>query len=133
MTTARIDAIGLVAADLARSVVFYRALGCDVPEPSPEAGGHLDIERGGFRLMLDSEDVIRSFDPDWTGSGSGRVSLAVRCASPDEVDRAHAELSGLGTGSHLEPFDAFWGQRYATVLDPDGVRIDLYAPLVSES
>ena len=133
MTTARIDAIGLVAADLARSVAFYRALGCDVPEPSPEAGGHLDIELGGFRLMLDSEDVIRSFDPDWTGSGSGRVSLAVRCASPDEVDRMHAELSGLGAGSHLEPFDAFWGQRYATVLDPDGVRVDLYAPLVPES
>ena len=133
MTTGRIDAIGLVVADLARSVAFYRALGCDVPEPSPEMGGHLDIELGGFRLMLDSEDVIRSFDPDWTGSGSGRVSLAVRCASPDEVDRMHAELSGLGAGSHLEPFDAFWGQRYATVLDPDGVRVDLYAPLVPES
>ena len=133
MTTGRIDAIGLVAADLARSVAFYRALGCDVPEPSPETGGHLDIELGGFRLMLDSEDVIRSFDPDWTGSGSGRVSLAVRCASPDEVDRMHADLSGLGAGSHLEPFDAFWGQRYATVLDPDGVRVDLYAPLVPES
>ena len=39
----------------------------------------------------------------------------------------HDELTALGSGSHLAPFDAFWGQRYATVLDPDGVRVDLYA------
>ena len=133
MTTVRVDAIGLVAADLARSAAFYRALGYDVPEPIPEAGGHLDIELDGFRLMLDTEETIRSFDPEWTGTGSGRVSLAVSCGSPAEVDRRHAELSELGSGSHLAPFDAFWGQRYATVLDPDGVRIDLYAALVPES
>jgi uncharacterized glyoxalase superfamily protein PhnB len=36
----------------------------------------------------------------------------------------------LGSGSYLEPFDAVWGQRYATVLDPDGVHVDLYASLV---
>jgi uncharacterized glyoxalase superfamily protein PhnB len=29
------------------------------------------------------------------------------------------------------PFDAFWGQRYATVLDPDGNTVDLFAPLGS--
>ena len=46
MTTARIDAIGLVAADLGRSVAFYRALGYEVPEPTPETGGHLDIQLG---------------------------------------------------------------------------------------
>jgi catechol 2,3-dioxygenase-like lactoylglutathione lyase family enzyme len=34
MTTVRLDAIGLVAADLARSAAFYRALGYDVPEPT---------------------------------------------------------------------------------------------------
>ncbi|MFL6036949.1 MAG: glyoxalase, partial [Gaiellaceae bacterium] len=28
-----------------------------------------------------------------------------------------------------EPFDAFWGQRYATVVDPDGNAVDLFAPL----
>ena len=133
MTNAHLNAIGLVAADLSRSAAFYRALGYQVPEPTPESGGHLDIDLGGFRLMLDSEEVVRSFDSDWSGSGGGRVSLAVQCASPEEVDRRHAELSALGSGSHLEPLDAFWGQRYATVLDPDGVHVDLYAPLPSES
>ena len=133
MTNAHLNAIGLVAADPDRSAAFYRTLGYEVPEPTPESGGHLDIDLGGFRLMLDSEEVIRSFDPEWSGSGSGRLSLAVECSSPEEVDRRHGELSALGSGSHLAPFDAFWGQRYATVLDPDGVRVDLYAPLVPES
>ena len=26
-------------------------------------------------------------------------------------------------------WDAPWGQRYATVADPDGYRVDLFAPL----
>ena len=30
---------------------------------------------------------------------------------------------------HKEPWDAFWGQRYASVKDPDGNQIDLFAPL----
>jgi uncharacterized glyoxalase superfamily protein PhnB len=36
-----------------------------------------------------------------------------------------------GHTSSRAPFDAFWGQRYATVLDPDGNAIDLFAPLNS--
>jgi uncharacterized glyoxalase superfamily protein PhnB len=27
------------------------------------------------------------------------------------------------------PYDAPWGQRYATVADPDGYRVDLFALL----
>jgi predicted enzyme related to lactoylglutathione lyase len=35
-----------------------------------------------------------------------------------------------GTVVH-EPWDAPWGQRYATVADPDGYRVDLFCPLPS--
>ena len=128
MPTPRIDAIGLVSSDLERTVAFYRVLGCDLPDPAG-GDGHLVTELGGVRLMIDAEEIMRSFDPGWSGSGSGRATLAARCASPAEVDRLHEELSRMGSGSHLAPFDAFWGQRYATVLDPDGIRVDLYAEL----
>ena len=132
MSTARINAVGLVASDLDRTVAFYRALGCELPDPPGEDGGHLVAELGTFRLMIDTEEIIRSFDPHWQPSGSGRLTLAVQCESPVDVDRLHTELSALGSGSYLEPFDAFWAQRYATVLDPDGVHVDLYAPLVPD-
>jgi catechol 2,3-dioxygenase-like lactoylglutathione lyase family enzyme len=128
MTKPALDAIGIVSRDLDRTVAFYRALGCELPDP-PGEGGHLVAQLGDFRLMIDTEEVMRSFDPNWQGTGSGRLTLAAACESPAEVDRLHEELSALGSGSHLAPFDAFWGQRYATVLDPDGVRVDLYAAL----
>ena len=38
-------------------------------------------------------------------------------------------LVAAGGRGHKEPWDAFWGQRYAEVLDPDGNVVDLFAPL----
>jgi uncharacterized glyoxalase superfamily protein PhnB len=80
--------------------------------------------------MLDTEETVRSFAPDWTPpSGSQRTVLAFLCDSPDEVDRLYGELVGAGGEAYKEPWDAFWGQRYAEVKDPDGNVVDLFAPL----
>jgi len=74
--------------------------------------------------------TIRSFDPDWAPpTGGHRIALAFRCADPAGVDAAYAEVTAAGHPGHLAPFDAFWGQRYATVVDPDGNHVDLFAPL----
>jgi uncharacterized glyoxalase superfamily protein PhnB len=68
--------------------------------------------------------------PDWTPpTGSGRLALAFGFDSPAEVDAAYAAIVGSGHHSELEPFDTPWGQRYATVLDPDATGVDLFAPL----
>ena len=37
-----------------------------------------------------------------------------------------------GHRSTLDPWDAPWGQRYASVADPDGGAVDLYAPLAAD-
>ena len=84
---------------------------------------------GGARLMLDSEEVLRSFSPDWSRQTGNQVSLAFQCSSPAEVDDVFARMTGGGFHGEKEPWDAFWGQRYAQLRDPDGVSIDLYAPL----
>ncbi len=113
--------------DLARSLAFYRQLGL---ETTDDPAGHVELALpGGLRLMLDTEDVIRSFDPSWSppGPGGQRFGLAFECASPAEVDRVVGELKAAGTTVHLAPFDAPWGQRYATVHDPDGNGVDLFA------
>jgi uncharacterized glyoxalase superfamily protein PhnB len=131
-TAARIDAIGMVASDLATTLRFYRAVGCDLPDPdTADLDGHIECDLGGVRLMFDTEEVMQSFSDETWSTGSGRLTLAAQCASPADVDRLHGELADLGRGSQVEPFDAPWAQRYATVLDPDGVRLDLYAPLTS--
>ena len=80
--------------------------------------------------MLDTVEVIRSFDPGWTApTGSPRAALAFEFASPAEVDATYAELVAEGYEGHKEPWDAFWGQRYAQLRDPDGNGVDLYAAL----
>ena len=56
------------------------------------------------------------------------MALAFLCPSPAHVDAKHEELAALGHG-HKEPWDAYWGQRYASVKDPDGNQVDLFAPL----
>jgi uncharacterized glyoxalase superfamily protein PhnB len=38
-------------------------------------------------------------------------------------------LIDAGFSGTNEPWDAFWGQRYARVSDPDGSKVDLFAPL----
>jgi uncharacterized glyoxalase superfamily protein PhnB len=45
------------------------------------------------------------------------------------VDELYATLLNAGATSHKEPWDAFWGQRYAQVRDLDGNGVDLYAPI----
>jgi len=127
--TANLNVIGIVVADLGKSLDFYRRLGLDVPA-DPDAS-HVEVPlAGGMKLALDPISTIRSFDPDWTEpSGSPRVSLAFQCADPAEVDRVYADLVGAGYTSHKEPWDAFWGQHYAQLHDPDGNGVDLYAPL----
>ena len=126
----RLDMIGIAVSDMAAALAFYRRLGLDFPAGA-ESEGHVEATVGGMRVALDSEEVIRSFDADWEPGGRGRIGLAFLCDSPDEVDRLHAELVAEGYASHLEPFDAFWGQRYAQVADPDGNVVDLFAPLAA--
>ena len=128
--TPRFDLIGLVVSDMAASLSFYRKLGLDIPA---DAGTQPHVEAtlpGGLRLAWDTVDTIRSFDPEWTPPrGGSRVGLAFLCDGPGDVDKVYAELVAAGHPGHKEPWDAFWGQRYAVVLDPDGNAVDLFAPL----
>ena len=127
---ARLDVVGIVVSDMARSLAFYRNLGLETP-PGAEQEPHVEIGLpGGLRLAFDTEETIRSFDPHWAPpSGGHRMSLAFRFDTPAGVDQAYNDLVALGYAGHKPPWDAFWGQRYAEVLDPDGNLVDLFAPL----
>ena len=121
-----LNAIGIAVSDMQRSIAFYRLLGLDVPDGEDHVDAFLP---NGVRFMLDSEQVIRSFLPEWQRSDGNQVSLALECASPSEVDEIYARVTEAGFEGEKEPWDAFWGQRYALLGDPDGVRINLYATL----
>ena len=123
-----LNAIGIVVTDMAASIRFYRLLGLDVPETPSE--GHVEtLLPNGVRFMLDGEDVIKSFREDWARETGNQIALAFECDSAAEVDETYARMTSAGFEGEKEPWDAFWGQRYAQLKDPNGVPVDLYAQL----
>lgn len=126
----KLDLIGLVVDDMAKTLAFYRALGMNIP-PEADKEGHVEVVLpGSLRMAWDSVEVIRSFSPDWIAPTEGhRIGLAFLCDNPADVDSTYARLTGLGYQSHHEPFDAPWNQRYAQIYDPDGNVIDLFCAL----
>jgi catechol 2,3-dioxygenase-like lactoylglutathione lyase family enzyme len=125
---AQLNAIGIVVSDMERSIRFYRLLGLNVPETPGE--GHVEATlANGARLMFDTEEIIKSFQPEWSRRAGNQLALAFECGSPSEVDELYAHVVAAGFDGEKEPWDAFWGQRYAQLHDPDGVPVDLYAAL----
>ncbi|MDX1934543.1 MAG: VOC family protein [Capsulimonadales bacterium] len=126
------DMVGIVARDMERSLAFYRTLGLEIPmgnegEPYVEV-----ITPNGYRISWNSEEMVRGMDPDFRPGGSNRISLAYKCDSPTEVDATYERMIAAGFRGHREPWDAFWGQRYAVLLDPDENTVDIFAPLPSD-
>ncbi|MDP7701132.1 VOC family protein [Mycobacterium sp. TY815] len=123
-------AVEIVANDLRRSLDFYRLLGLTIPA---DVAGHVEVDLpGGSRLLFDTEETIAGLHPGWTAPTSpGRVTLAFGLAAPADVDAVFRRLTDAGHPTVVKPFDAPWGQRYATIADPDGTYVDLYASLPS--
>ena len=129
ITDAKLDVVGVVVADMGKALAFYRLLGLDIPDGA-DAEPHMEVALpGGLRLAFDTEATIASFHSSWKAGTGGRVGLAFALPDAAGVDEAYAQLTRAGYHGELAPFDAFWGMRYATVHDPDGTGVDLFAPL----
>jgi predicted enzyme related to lactoylglutathione lyase len=122
----QISAVAVSATDLSRTVAFYEGLGFSFPPLQPGTE-HIEAE-AGIRLMVDSASLIEGLLGEAPRPGNA-AGFAVLFDSPGEVDDAAGRATGAGGSVVHEPFDAPWGQRYATVADPDGFRVDLFCPL----
>jgi predicted enzyme related to lactoylglutathione lyase len=122
----QIAAVAVSATDLSRAVAFYELLGFRFPPPEADSQ-HVEAE-AGIRLMIDTAALLADLhgEPPRPGNTAG---FALLFDSPTEVDDAAGRVSSAGHTVLHEPFDAPWGQRYATVADPDGYRVDLFCPL----
>jgi uncharacterized glyoxalase superfamily protein PhnB len=126
----KMNAIDIAVSDLDAAIAFYRLLGLefelDAHMPTDHAGCDLP---NGLHLMLDTDDLKAKTTANWAPPALGRTFLAFEFETPAEVDAKYAELTSAGAAGLQEPWDAFWGMRYATVTDPAGNGIDLYATL----
>src|SRR5262245_21935102 len=114
------DLVGMVARDMAATLKFYRALGLAIPA-NADSEPHVEyVTPGGFRIAWDALSMIKDIDPDWVEPVGQRMTLAFKCDSPADVNALHDRLVKGGYQSYKAPWDAFWGQRYAVITDPDG-------------
>lgn len=130
-----LDSVDIVVADIQAAIGFYARLGLTFTvDPAYPDHASCDLP-GGLHLMLDTEKFRGSAQAGgWNRpSGDPRNFLAFRFGSPADVDAKYAEITAAGYPGVQEPWDAFWGMRYATVTDPDGNGIDLYCPLAEPS
>lgn len=55
--------------------------------------------------------------------------IGFKVASREAVDGIYTDLTSAGYVSQQEPYDAFWGARYAIVEDPSGNAVGLMSPV----
>lgn len=128
--TIYLHTISLTVKDLSETLAFYRTLGLDIPEGQDEEY-HVEYNSDkGYSIGFIPESTMLQTNPDWKApAGDNRIGLQFACVSPQEVDDTYQRLIAAGYTSFKEPWDAFWGQRFAQVLDPDGNNIGFFAPL----
>lgn len=125
--------VDIVVADMPKALAFYRLLGLDIPAEEDHSPQVQVTAPNGFTLGFVTEAMVLQNNPHWITPVGQRVTLAFSCDSPATVDHTYAAVEAAGHPGRLAPWDAVWGQRYAFLQDPDGNRVDLFAPLAGES
>jgi len=119
--------VGVVVADMARAVQFYRRLGVAIPEDS-ERNEHVEVRMSGITFFLATRRSNATWDPAATSpSGGYRIVLEFYLKTTQALDAKYAEMIGFGYESHSAPSDVSPELRFAMVNDPDGNTILLSA------
>jgi len=104
----------LEVADLERSLAFYRDRLGFVIEYEFEGFAQLAVEGGKLGLARSRRRIESASTAIWVYT--------------DDVDALFAELTAAGAGVVAEPAERPWGERVASVADPDGYTVHLGAP-----
>ncbi len=126
MVPISLDLIGIATKDLATSLRFYRVLGLTIPEGS-DGEAHVEATGPGVRIGWDTVELLRQVYGEWSEASGHRIELAFQCSSREDVDATYQRIVEAGFSGFKAPWDAFWGQRYAVVEDPDGNLLSLFA------
>ena len=125
----KLNAVAVSSEDLKKSAEFYSIIGFKFPELK-EGDDHLEsiVEPGQTKLMIDSKKLMTELIGEVPRPGN-TSSFAIEYDNANELDLIVEKLKSSGFVIKKEPWDAFWGQRYAVVMDPGGYSVDLYSKL----
>jgi catechol 2,3-dioxygenase-like lactoylglutathione lyase family enzyme len=128
----RLDQLSLVVRDVVASQAFYARLGVGFGEESDPIWAHHHVTGPqGDVVPLDLELDSTVFAPKWNVGwpGGPGVVLGFKVETRQDVDDLVAELRAQGVAVQQDPYDAFWGARYAIVSDPDGNGVGIMSPV----
>lgn len=122
--------VNLVVSDIDASRSFYERLGVrmnELPEWPPGSGArHVEAEQaasGEIHFDLDNPQMARIWHEGVRADPSiGGPVLSFSFPSRQAVEERYADLVAAGYASRQEPYDTFWGSRYA--IGPRAVRGD---------
>jgi len=113
-----ISAITLVTQDMSAATRFYESLGFVARDGASDAFTSYPVGPTWLNLIAATEAPAGPM-PLW-----GRVIIHV-----DNVDAMHERVLKAGYEAETAPADAFWGERYFHVKDPDGHELSFAKPL----
>ncbi|MEZ4670083.1 MAG: VOC family protein [Anaerolineae bacterium] len=120
--------VGVIVANMAKSVEFYRRLGVDIPDGS-ESKHHVEVKMSGLTFFLSSKKANAHWDPARTEAAAGgyRIILEFYLKNKELVDAKYKEMTDYGYVGHQPPFDVSADLYFAMIDDPDGNTILLSA------
>jgi catechol 2,3-dioxygenase-like lactoylglutathione lyase family enzyme len=127
----RFGSINIVVEDVARLTEFLEALGVDLDGVPPGWESWTTHHRSfGAASDVDADLDSSRFAADWGGTPAEFQGVVVnlRTDDRDAVDRGYAIAIEHGAVSRREPYDAFWGARFAVVESPFGIVFGLMSP-----
>jgi uncharacterized glyoxalase superfamily protein PhnB len=121
--------VGIIANDMSQTLEFYRTLGLAIP-PGSEQESNVNVEMpNGIVLGFLTAAAAKEADPNFQPPVGQTINLQFLADSPADVDAVYHRLLAASYASYTAPWDAFWGQRFARVADPDGRIVNIYAHL----
>ncbi|MBO0840630.1 MAG: VOC family protein [Sciscionella sp.] len=124
--------VNFIVADLDRSRDFYRRLGFTFRERSRRGVDAVEAwvaDDAGVIVVLHSIEFATWWDPNTPGPVAGGPQIDLELDSAELLESIVDDLRSSGATIAKEPTTMSWGQRFAIVVDPDGYRIGLKAPL----
>ncbi len=125
--------VNLIVSDMDASVAFYRLLGLEINAPAgdwpPGSGARHSGAQSTANAQVDFDNAAMTAIWGDAELSPGATVIGFSLESSDAVDAKFAELIAGGYRGRREPYDAFFGARYAIVDDPDGRAVGLMSPV----
>lgn len=131
MANLRFDQVNIVLPDVLGATRFLRELGAEVQALAAEwaewASHHVAVPAvEGFDADLDSP----AYAAHWGGLPEDFAGVVINLRAEDRraVDAAVERAVALGAQVLRDPYDAFWGARYAVVRGPGPIVVGIMSP-----